>query len=132
MSPVRPVASATRIWVIQSGCAGQPGMLMTGRPAFDRKSGPRNPPLLRLWNCRPVEPDGLGSIAGMPPQQAQSPMATTMPAWAAISATQSFIGRSANMSIRPVPLGPSMTVPSKTKTSIGRAPEAQSRKIFCA
>ena len=88
--------------------------------------------MLRLWNCKPVEPDGLGSIAGMPPQQAQSPMATTMPAWAAISATQSFIGRSANMSIRPVPLGPSMTVPSKTKTSIGRAPEAQSRKIFCA
>ena len=34
-SPPRPVATATTICVIQSGCAGQPGMLITGRPAFD-------------------------------------------------------------------------------------------------
>ena len=34
-SPPRPVATATTIWVIQSGCAGHPGTLMTGKPAFD-------------------------------------------------------------------------------------------------
>ena len=33
-SPARPVATATTICVIQSGCAGQPGMLMTGKPGL--------------------------------------------------------------------------------------------------
>ena len=35
-SSPRPVASATSICVIQSGCAGQPGMLITGSPAAER------------------------------------------------------------------------------------------------
>lgn len=66
-SPPRPVANATMIWVIQSGWAGQPGMLMTGRPAFDRNSVPKKPPADFLKNCIPVESDGFGAIAGMPP-----------------------------------------------------------------
>ena len=51
-------------------------------------------------------------------------MATTMPAFGAMSSTQSFIGRSANMSNRPLPLGPSMTDPSYTKMSISFSPLA--------
>ena len=132
MSPVRPVASATRICVIQSGWAGQPGILMTGRPAFEVQSAPRKPPFARLWNCSPVEADGFGSMAGIPPQAAQSPMATTIDAALASSMTQSFMGRSANISTRPEPSGPSMTVPSKTKMSRPCSPLTQSRKIFWA
>ena len=45
-----------------------------------------------------MESVGLGAVAGMPPQHAQSPMATTNVACSTSSATQSFIGRSANMS----------------------------------
>ena len=45
-------------------------------------------------NCIPVDSEGFGATAGIPPQVAQSPMATTYPATAASSFTQSFIGRS--------------------------------------
>lgn len=38
-------AAATRIWVIQSGCAGQPGMLITGRSSRATRA-PR---------CRPIK-----------------------------------------------------------------------------
>jgi len=55
ISPPRPEATATRIWVTQSGWAGHPGMLMTGRPARDRNDEPRNPPGVRFKNWRPVD-----------------------------------------------------------------------------
>jgi hypothetical protein len=97
MSPALPLAIATRICVTQSGCDGQPGMLITGNPHFDLKWGPRKPPRSRFRYCSPIESEGFGAVAGMPPQQAQSPRATTALATPVSSATQSFIGRSANM-----------------------------------
>ena len=59
-------------------------------------------------------------------------MATTMLAASHSSVTHSIIGRSANMSIRPEPSGPWMTVPSSTKMSSGLSPLTQSVKIFLA
>ena len=73
---------------------------------------------------------GFGAVAGMPPQQAQSPMATTAFATWHSSLTQSFIGRSANMLNRPLPFGPRMTVPSNTKMSSGRRPAMMSFSIL--
>ena len=43
-----------------SGCAGQPGMLTTGRPAVDFHFQPR-------WSATPIAPVGLFFIAGIPP-----------------------------------------------------------------
>ncbi len=89
-SAPRPVATATTICVIQSGCAGQPGTLMTGRPDLERHFAPSAPPGLRLRNCSPCESLGLGAVAGMPPQVAQSPIATTYCAAADSSLTPLF------------------------------------------
>src|SRR5208337_2499105 len=126
-SPPRPVATATRICVTQSGCAGQPGILMTGRPAFDLNPAPSEPPCLRLRNCRPSLSEGLGAVAGTPPQVAQSPMATTNCATPDSSLTQSFIGRPQKRFHSPVPFGALTTVPSNTKISSGISPETH----FC-
>ena len=83
-------------------------------------------------NCRPVESLGFGGTAGRPPHVAQSPIATTMPALGAMSRTQSIIGRPANMSNRPVPLGPWMIDPSYTKMSTSFSPLAYDQKRSCA
>src|ERR1700733_5908749 len=130
-SPPRPVAPATTIWVIQSGCAGQPGTLMTGNPDFERQFAPKAPPCLRFRNCKPCESLGFGAVAGMPPQVAQSPIATTYCAASARSFIHCFIGRPAKRFHSPVPLGAFTTVPSNTKISSGIFPEIQSRRILC-
>ncbi len=106
-------------------------MLITGNPAFERYSVPKNPPSLRLRNCNPVESLGLGSIAGIPPQVAQSPTATTKLATWERSVNQSFIERSAKRFQVPVPLGAWTTLPSNTRISRGILPFMQSHKSFC-
>src|SRR5690625_989515 len=106
MSAVLPVAIATNIWVTQSGCAGQPGILITGRPAWERNSVDKYPPGFSFKNCKPIDSDGFGLVAGIPPQQAQSPIATTKSAFSANSLIHSFLGRSNIVSYRPDPFGP--------------------------
>ena len=44
-----------------SGCAGQPGMLTIGRPAFEL------PVPAEVVGAAPIAPVGLFFIAGMPP-----------------------------------------------------------------
>ena len=128
-SPARPVATATRIWVTQSGCAGQPGTLITGRPALDLKPAPSAPPCARLRNCRPWLSEGFGAVAGMPPQVAQSPIATTNWAAAESALTHSFIGRPQKRFHSPVPSGAFTTVPSKTKMSSWISPAMHFSRI---
>ena len=79
-------------------------------------------------NCNPSESEGFGAVAGIPPQVAQSPIATTKSATSESSRTHSFIGREANLFQFPVPLGALTTVPSKTKISSLILPEMQSRR----
>ena len=49
-----------------------------------------------------------------------------------MSSTQSFIGRPANMSKRPLPSGARMTDPSYTKMSTSFSPLAYCQKRSCA
>ena len=58
------------------GWVGQPARLITGRPAFERQSGPSSPPGRSRSNCSPVQSVGLGGAAGMPPKAEQLPTAT--------------------------------------------------------
>ena len=130
-SPARPVATATTICVTQSGCAGQPGILMTGRPAFETCSSCRGSRRdCASGTAGPTDSDGLGAVAGMPPQVAQSPIATVKCAILARSATQSFIGRPAKRFHSPVPFGAFTTVPSNTKMSSGICPGRQGLSSF--
>ena len=63
------------------GFAGQPGMVTTVLPC--RTSG------------APLAPVGFGGVEGMPPQDAQEPMATIAPALLATSLTMSSAVRPA-------------------------------------
>ena len=67
-----------------SGCAGQPGMLTTGSPADDFQFQPR-------WSATPMAPVGLFFIAGMPPNVAQLPTATTAAAFGARRSSHSDV-----------------------------------------
>ena len=87
--------------------------------------------MARFRNCRPRESLGFVAVAGMPPQVAQSPIATTNCAAFDKSLTQTCIARPAKRFHMPVPLGAVTTVPSKTKMSSGIAPETQTRSSFC-
>ena len=98
--------------VNQSGCAGHPGTFpITGKPDLERKLSPRKPPCDRLRNRSPMLPDGLGAVAGIPPQVAQSPMATTWWATRERSASQDFIGLPAKRSHFAGAVGRLMIVP---------------------
>jgi hypothetical protein len=70
---------------------------------------------------------GFGSVAGIPPQLAQSPMAIVYLATCARTLTHSSMGRPANRFHSPVPLGALMTVPSNTRMSSGTSPDATER-----
>ena len=63
--------------IIVVASVGQALRLITGRPARDRQSGSSRPPGTLFVYCRPVDSDGFGGAAGMPPKLAQLPMART-------------------------------------------------------
>ena len=107
-------------------------MLITGRPAFERVVLAQESALGALEELQAVLSDGLGAVAGIPPQVAQSPIATTIAARRSTrSATHCFIGRPAKRFHWPVPFGAFTTVPSNTKMSSGISPATSARSIFC-
>src|SRR3954447_13575108 len=82
------------------GFGGQPGRFTTG--------------LFRTSASTPTAPVGLGPLDGMPPQEAQEPMAMTAAACAATSASKSVPLRPAIL--RYVPASPVGIEPSTTST----------------
>ena len=63
--------------IIVVASTGQALRLMTGRPPAERHSGSSKPPGALFVYCRPVDSEGFGAAAGMPPKLAQLPMAST-------------------------------------------------------
>ena len=91
--PNCPAASIISVSVTQSGCVGQPAMLITGSPPRAMNSAPSKPPGRSSSYCRPQASVALAPLAAMPPQAAQEPTATTCCATAARLRTTSIIGR---------------------------------------
>jgi hypothetical protein len=102
----RPSRTALIVSIIVVASTGQALRLMTGRPPADRHSASSRPPGLLFVYCRPVDSEGFGGAAGMPPKLAQLPIASTYCARSHSAATMSRLGRSSKTSKRPVPFGP--------------------------
>src|SRR5262249_29362140 len=119
------------VLIIVLASAGQPEILMTGRPAFDLHPGPSRPPGCSLVNCRPQLSVGFGGAAGIPPKAAQTPIAITYSAWAHNSRMMSRFGRPSNVSYIPVPCGPLMILPS-TQRIVSSSSPARMRSMISA
>jgi hypothetical protein len=68
---------AVIVSIIVVASVGHALRLITGMPARDRHSGPRRRPGWLFVYCSPVDSDGFGGAAGMPPKLAQLPIAST-------------------------------------------------------
>src|SRR5262245_65783722 len=118
-----------RIIVLAS--AGQPEILMPGRPAFDVHSGPTRPAGCSLVNGRPQLSVGFGGAAGIPPKAAHTPIAITYSALPHNARMMSRFGRPSNVSYIPVPCGPLMMLPS-TQRIVSSSSPAMLRSMLSA
>src|SRR5215468_6575446 len=119
-----------RIIVLAS--AGQPEILMTGKPAFDLHSGPNRPAGCSLVNCRPQLSVGFGGAAGIPPKAAHTPIAITCSALSHNARMMSRFGRPAKVSYIPVPCGPLMMLPSTQRIVSSSSPVKMRSMISAA
>src|SRR5262245_48553498 len=116
-----------RIIVLAS--AGQPEILMTGRPAFDLHSGPSRPAGCSLVNCKPQLSVGFGGAAGIPPKAAHTPIAITCSALSHNPRMMSRFGRPPKVSYIPVPCGPLIMLPS-TQRIVSSSSPAKMRQMI--